>query len=69
MGMFRYLAFRNMKRLHKETSNGKTSIFIRLQDRNLLVMVLVEVFVYVIHGYFPINVVTREGIGSIPFRK
>jgi hypothetical protein len=43
MGIFGYLAFRNMKRLHthvQPTETVKTSVVIHRHDRNLLVMVL-----------------------------
>ncbi|CAF1264792.1 unnamed protein product [Adineta steineri] len=51
MGIFGYLALLNMKRLHNRvqtTGTANASIVIHRQDRNLLVMVLAEVLIYVV---------------------
>jgi hypothetical protein len=51
MTIFGYLAFRNMKQLQtrvQPSGSLSTGIVIHRQDRNLLVMVLAEVLVYIV---------------------
>jgi len=73
MGIFGYLAFRNMKRLHTRVQTAetvKTSVVIYRHDRNLLVMVLAEVLVYVVTmSLYPVIIFELAVTGSMAANK
>ncbi|CAF3989836.1 unnamed protein product [Rotaria sordida] len=73
MSIFGYLTFRNMKQLRmriQSTETTKISITIHRQDRNLLVMVLAEVVVYVVTmSLYPIIILELAITNSIDINK